>query len=66
MTVARVQVDEGSIEVGRHLGEGAQLDQVEKVEVLKAPRALALGLGRVEALAELLHIGAPQGLAPAL
>ena len=64
--VARVQVDEGALEVGRHLGEGAQLDEVEEVEVLQPTRALTLGLRGVKAPTELLHVGAPQLLPPPL
>lgn len=66
LTVSRVQVDEGSLEVGSHLVERPQLDQVQEVEVLQPPRALALRLGRVEASPELLDVGTPDRLAPTL
>lgn len=66
LQVPRVQVDEGSLEVRRHLVERAQLDQVQEVEVLQAPRALALRLRRLEALPELLDVGTPHGAVPAL
>lgn len=66
LRAARVQVDEGALEVRRHLGEGAQLDEVEEVEVLQPPRPLVLGLGRIEASTELLHVGAPLLLTPDL
>lgn len=66
LTVSRVQVDEGSFEVGSHLVERPQLDQVQEVEVLQPPRALALRLSRVEASPELLDVGAPDRPAPTL
>lgn len=64
--VSRVQVDEGALEVRSHFRERAQLDQVQEVQVLQPARALALGLRRVEALPELLHVWTPDGLPPAL
>lgn len=66
LLVARVQVDEGPLEVGRHLGERPQLQQVQEVEVLQPPRALTLRLGRVKPPAELLDVGAPDGATPTL
>lgn len=66
LRVARVQVDEGSLEVRRHFVERAQLDEVQEVEVLQAPRALALRLRRVEALPELLDVRTPDGATPPL
>lgn len=66
LRVSRVQVDEGALEVRRHFGKRAQLDQVEEVQVLEPPRSLALGLGRVEALSELVQVRTPDRRAPAL
>lgn len=66
LAVARVQVDEGALEVRGHFSERAQLDQVQEVQVLQPPRSLALGLGRVEALTKLLHVRPPHRLPPAL
>lgn len=63
---AGVQVDHGAFEVRRHLVERPQLDQVQEVEVLQAPRALALRLRRFEATPELLDVGAPRRAAPPL
>lgn len=66
LSVSSVQVDKRSFEVWSHLVERPQLDQVEEVQVLQPPRALALRLRRVKALPKLLNIWTPDGLPPTL
>ncbi len=59
LRVSSVQVDECSLEVRSHLVERPQLDQIQEVEVLQPPRALALRLCRVKALPKLLNVWTP-------
>lgn len=66
LLVASVKVDEGPLKVGRHLGQRPQLQQVQEVEILQPPCALALCLGRVKPSAKLLDVGSPDGTTPTL
>lgn len=66
LLVARVQVDEGPLKVGRYLGERPQLQQVQEVEILQPPCALTLRLCRVKPSAKLLDVGPPDGATPTL
>lgn len=66
LLVTCVQVDEGTLKVGRHLGQRPQLQQIQEVEVLQPPCALALRLSRVKPSAKLLDVGAPDGATPTL
>lgn len=66
LCVSSVQINEGALEVRSHFRERSELDQVQEVQVLQSACALALGLRRVEALTELLHVWTPERLPPTL
>ena len=52
--------EEGLVgEVGGGLGQGSELQQVDKVEVFQPERALAVSLVRVEPLVENIKVGTP-------
>lgn len=64
VAVASVKVDNGALKVRRDLGQGAQLYQIQEIQVLQPPRSFSFRFSRVKAASELFHIWSPAGLPP--